>query len=389
MSGVSINYSPLLACPALAEKKKDWIVNKNRAQVFIIKNTETGWQLKATQAIEQFLKTNNSLCPTFDSSRVKTLIEENTYLVVYVATVSLAATHKLPLGAPSDFRDNFSLGLAHSPALCSQGHVFEKERLKAWVDLKGDFCPLGQHPVGEIIQDDDLAERIKSFTDNITTSEEERQALEDATNKAANETALLRTTMQAINNRVTDIESDRRSRVVCLAGGGLKIGVRGTLIYANGATIGKNALSKIGKYGKEVPVLSVGVGLVLFFLRFQNNQRGRAFAELASGFLGCFPGPGTFSAIGIDCLLAAADGYEEWCRNPTDVDRKGALEMLRFDADATPLKEEINKRFKQISKLYHPDNAKDDSTRVMYTNYQTVLNGARARLLKEVVEPQV
>ncbi len=252
----------------------------------------------------------------------------------------------------------FSEAFIEEPIQCPRGHVFEREYIEAWVELKGDLCPFqGNHVVGAPLEVDPyLAERVRAIREYYRHQE--------AVNRASQEDARQALDGMALQNaRITALQAAiKPDRTFDIAGGAMKIVVKGGAL-AGARMVCKTSECALHSFVKKVPVVSVIFGCILAVHRCRQGYRtnskaeyGKAVGEIVSGVAACFPGYGTAASISIDVAMAGHDIYEiNRGQVSINLDVANAHRTLGLDPANQATREQIDEGFRRLSFLAHPD----------------------------------
>ena len=166
------------------------------------------------------------------------------------------------------------------------------------------------------------------------------------------------------NARIAFLEASKKPhRTFQVAGGSGKIAAKGVTLLASKTT---NITTKTaGRYAlkRGVPVLCLIFGGISAYRSFKaykkkgnNEEYYKGIAELVSAVAGLVPGGGIAIGLALDLGNLGHDIYK---MNNQEPDIETVHKILGLDYTQQLTKEEVDKAFRWISKLTHPDKMRE------------------------------
>jgi len=261
----------------------------------------------------------------------------------------------------------FSEALIEEPIRCGKEHVFEREHIVAWVEETGDFCPCkGDHPVGPLHPDPYFADRvktiIKAYKHQENTNINAEKTLKE-TKKVAEENKkaikIAEKTVDILHDDVKKMAKHRKRFEMSMeAGDGV---VQAASIIGPRLVDPNNAYLK--GFSSQIPGISLALGCALAahrcwqgYITNDKTEYAKAAIDIAKGIVQCFPGYGTVLGMGLNMAMVSYDIYQTYGSQGTiHLTVQNAHNTLGLNPDEKITKEEIDKNFRKLSKLAHPD----------------------------------
>lgn len=333
-----------------------------RIHRFVLENSSSQQVVdSAATAITSFLRDNPQLSFVSRPTEPETLqhkISSCRYLIINGNALCLSNKTKAPGAIDILCKDMFfSEAVIDEPVQCSRGRTFEKRYVEVWAGLRENICPCSNHEIGPIEIDFYLLERINSI---VTAHENQARINREATERMqkAEEDRLIQ------NARITTIQASiKPNRTLELTGGGSKITGKAAIFLAV-KVADVAAESTAHTVLKKIPFVSLIFGVILASYRCYDAYKSghnkaqycKAVAELASGVAGCFPGYGTAIAIGLDVAMGGHDVYEITNgKVNVNINVENAHKTLGLDPSQIATKQQVDKAFREMSRLTHPD----------------------------------
>jgi hypothetical protein len=340
---------------------------------------------RAAQVIHTLLAENKNLKATFSLEQplIQTEIEENIYLIINDHAVSLATEQEAPADTPEKYIDKISGTRIKVPTLCTQGHPLEWKRAAF---LKGDNkacpCPVGPHLIGNLRKAQTLEHEIRQFRKTKEQEQNQTQALVHQTQLQLTEITAYKQQIQQQKQQIAVLQKIGNKQlfgVVTATGlaatkGLVKVAmtqigakVTQTIFKETAKHLFGNAAKATGKtaalaVGKQLPFVSVGVGLGLGVWRIYNRQYWQAGVEVFSGVLATLvPVWGPVASMALDTGLAALDVVDathqkiEVEKEETDLNEAYAVLGINIQETPNPTKAQIDQAFRLQALLVHPD----------------------------------
>ncbi len=108
---------------------------------------------QAAEIIENLLRANQFLCPTFHRETLATDLLRKPYLTIKgkIDRGMSVSICEVESEENDRYRDYFTDGPTIHPVRCSNNHLFERDLACIWREKKGDICPVGDHPIGSLV----------------------------------------------------------------------------------------------------------------------------------------------------------------------------------------------------------------------------------------------
>ena len=371
--------SPYAFCPP----ERDY--NGRIIRKYILQPEKEDASEKAVEAILLFLHDNRHFFPTFliePEDVFRNNIAENVYLTLNGHSISLAKERESSQSAPMEYIDRFfSQTFLREPVVCASGqHYLESSRAKIWSEYT-DNCPGGSHPIGDLIVDNELLERIEGYC------REQEPIFEFCKNYGY---VKKKYRINGIESFQAQMEIQRREREKQIQrqkslqafkeiiGSGSEAGIK-ILRKCGGKTIclgiskhlQKSSVKKLVKalgksIAKKIPVVSFVIGFFLAVYRLTQGQLGRAAGEFVSGACATIPGWGTVFSMAIDFGMGVYDVKEAVDKSiqPSNVqaqielDLPRAYKLLGIESN-NPSQKEVKDAFRSSMSVFHPDRVGD------------------------------
>lgn len=378
--------------------------NNRVVQKYVLVDTREETLVLAVEAIRTFLANNPTFCavfPTEPSDKFKLQVQQKKFLTINGQAVCLAGEREAPARADRTFKDRFfSQALLADPVQCSQGHYLERDHAQYWINVKGNKCPEGDHPIGELRIDEELKNDIDRFKqeEQETQANHERQVV----GNLAIQTNLLVQQAQIGALRGTVKTIDRVAIATTFGKIVLKIAAeKGILVL--GKVVAKTGASvALKNFAKAIPFvgLVVGAGCAIYRI-YKGVKTGdkseyvKAVAELVSGGVSCIPVAGLIGSIAIDLGIGAHDVYVAYQNVKTHnksiqqeaevvISIAKAYTMLGLSDNPLPSKQLVDKAWRDTCLAIHPDNAARYGQEIAqnFDKMQAILNQIRSVIYK-------
>ena len=267
--------------------KNDKVGPRNISK-YVLRDDRDQTYATAVTSIDQFLKNNPNLIPTFSTvpNELRDYIDERPCLTVNGLAVCISKENS-PLSSlehianehiPNIYKDIFSGSFVEEPVKCTKGHTLEKNYTEFWLK-KSNLCPAGQHLIGDLEVDDEFQIEVEEFVRKCQKKDAANKKLKDMIKFQDTELSLknfailrrelkldiqetmllLETTHQTYVDAITTKQKIKPSKqLITFAGETLSLAVK---------TVGKVALKPIlvagGKFTAKVINMSQGLGLLL------------------------------------------------------------------------------------------------------------------------------
>ena len=390
----ALNFSPF-------EAYKQHTVAERTICKYLLSETSDDSLKKAASAINQLVKDNGHFCATFSLTRERiiALLRTKPYLVINGSAVSLTSVRDTESCSNPNFKDKyFTEALIKNPSRCPRGHSFERDLALIWKKQKGDVCPAGPtHTIGALAVDEDLKHDITAYRTAQESVQQRDREVADALQRQQLLNAASRLEIAQLQRQLPDLPSLKTQLPLLLAATGkvtIKLGGK-TVCKTGGKLAAKLFTQTATKAGakaagktaaKAVPFIGLLIGLGLGLYRVHKGQYLAAVAEIASGAVAMFPGPGTAASVAIDLGLAGHDAHVAYAEASGNGSNEGVVDLLPLayaligiDLQQTPnpTKAEVDASYRESMRIVHPDGAIDGAVQDDLTRATQLINEAK------------
>ncbi|MGH2612609.1 MAG: hypothetical protein ACRDFB_06115 [Rhabdochlamydiaceae bacterium] len=318
--------------------------------------------ISAAEAIRQLLSDNPQFCPLFltNNDQLTLHIQQRKYLTINGSAVCLSEEREAPPGA-STFKDEFfSEALVREPVRCKENHVLEKEYAQFWIDIHGNICPGGDHPIARDVAslpiDESLRHEVEAFK-----KREEQEFLK---------TLYFRSQLAIAQGRTLEIHHTTNIDFVAVGSGVTKFfanyGASKVVMLLSAKTAEKTASMTLKKGVKVLPFVGLFIGVACAAWRLYKEEFIKAGLEVGSGVASCFPGSGTGISIALNSGLLMHDAYQGSEvttsiieQTPNDqikitMTLENAYDVLGL-SQTLPTKESVDRAYHQCTLQLHED----------------------------------
>lgn len=352
---------------------------------YILDNQQSNALDRAAEAIVKLLRDNKILCETFTIEPLHSLATEigkKFYLIINDKAVSLSIERNFPFDAQLVYKDYFTGILLKEPVKCTQGHHLEKSLAQIWKQKK-DTCPAGEHPIGDLVVDQELQENIKNYLEQKKEKEQKDQDFVNSHN-------LLQLTTFVQQQQITALAAHKKLDPYLMASVLpkliLKLGVLHISFFTAKYLVKESSKKVVEAVAKKIPYVCLVFGLGMGLYRFNKGKKGRGIGEIASGIANLIPGIGTVISVAIDTSLASYDVYE--IKNQClviNLKLEEAYKYFGLNPETNYTEHDVDSVFYKRSLLLHPDKIRSLMTN-FGTNYTEELFNELTRTLNSSKE---